>query len=52
MAAELDATETMEEERVGIAQAGWQVEFRIFETDYGFVRDGCSINDVMKGQSK
>ena len=52
VATELDATETMEEELVDIAQAGWQVEFRIFETGYGLVRHGCSIDDVMKGQSK
>ena len=52
MAAELDATETMEEELVGIAHVGWQVESRTIETCYRFVRHSCLTDDVMKGQSK
>ena len=52
MALELDVAETMEEELVSIARAGWQVESKTIETGYGFVCHGCSIDDVMKGQSK
>ena len=50
--AELDATVAMEEELVSIARTGWQVESRSIETGYESVCHGCSINDVMKGQSK
>ena len=49
MAAKLDATETMEEELVGIAQARWHVESRTVEIGYGSFRHGCSTNDVIKG---
>ena len=49
---DLDDTETMEEELVGIARAGWQLESRTVEIGYGSVYHGCSIDDVMKGQSK
>ena len=52
MAAELDATETMEEELVSIARTRWQVESRTFEIGYRSVRHDCLIDNVMKGQSK
>ena len=49
MAAELDATETMEEVLVGIARARWHVESKTVEIGYGSFRHGCLTNDVMKG---
>ena len=52
MAAELDAKETMKEELVSIARARWYVESKIVETGYGFVCHDCSIDNVVKGQSK
>ena len=48
----LDVAETMEEELVGIARVGWQVESMTIETDYGSVHHGSSIDDGMKGKSK
>ena len=49
---ELDVAEAMEEELVGIALTGWQVESKTVVTSYGSILHGCSIDDVMKGQSK
>ena len=52
MAAKLDSIETMKEELVGIARAGWQVESKTIKTGYGSVCHDCSTDNVMKGQSK
>ena len=49
MAAKLDSTETMKEELIGIARAGWQVESKTIKTGYGSVFHNCSIANVMKG---
>ena len=48
----LDVAETMEEELVGIARVGWQVESMTVETGYGSFRQGSSTDDGMKGKSK
>ena len=52
VAEELDAIETMEEDLVGIALVGRQVEPRTVEIGYRSVRHGYSTDNVMKGQSK
>ena len=48
----LDVAETMEEELVGIARVGWQVESMTVETGYGSVHHGSSTDDGMKDKSK
>ena len=48
---ELDASETMEEELVGIA-GGFQVGSKTVEIGHGAVHHDRSANDMMKGQAK
>ena len=48
---ELDATKTMKEELVGI-ERGCQVGAMTIEIDHGVIHHGCSVDNVMKCQTK